>query len=63
MSEIRLALSYFICMMRERIVDSSAVYVEIFAERLYTDCRAFYMPAGISDTPRAVPFQLLIVEL
>ena len=63
MPHIGFALSNFVCMVRERIVDSSAVEVEVLSEVLHADAGALDMPSGIADTPRTVPFKLLVVEL
>ena len=63
MSEISLALRYFVGVVRECIVDTAAVDIESLAEVLHTDAGAFDVPAGVTDTPRAIPFKLLVVEL
>jgi hypothetical protein len=63
MAEISLALCDFVCVMRESVVDSAAVKIEIFAEILHAYAGALNVPAGISDAPRRIPFKFLIVEL
>ena len=62
MPDGRFTLRNFVCVMRENIVHTAAMQVEILAEMLHADCRALDMPAGIADAPRAVPFQFLRIE-
>src|SRR5574344_192026 len=56
MTEICLALCYFVCVMRENIINAAAVNIKIFSEIFHTYATAFYVPSGISHSPRAVPF-------
>ena len=58
----RLALCDLVCVMGERVVNSSAVNVKILTQVLHADAGAFDVPSGITHTPGAVPFELLIVE-
>ena len=48
--------------MGERVVDTAAVQVKVFAEVVHGYSGAFDVPSGITYSPRAVPFQLLILE-
>ena len=50
-------------MVGECIVNTATVDIKVFTEILHTDAGTFDMPAGISDTPGAVPLELLIVKL
>ena len=61
--DISLGLCNLVRVVREGIVHPAAVNVKIFAAVFEGNGRALDMPAGISHSPRAVPFQLLIVEL
>ena len=63
MPEICLALRDLVRVVREGVVYAAAVDIEPLAEIFERYCRAFDMPAGITDAPRAFPFQLLRVEL
>ena len=62
-SKICLALRDLVGMMRKGIIYSAAVYVKTLAEMLHTDARAFDMPARITDSPRGIPFERLILKL
>ena len=42
--------------------EQKASFVKALAKVLHADAGALDVPSGISDTPRAVPFELLIVE-
>ena len=61
-AEVRLALRDLVCVVRECIVNAAAVDVEIFAEMLQADRRAFNVPSRIAHAPRAVPLELLRIE-
>lgn len=61
--DISLGLCNLVRVVREGIVHPATVNVKIFAAVFEGNGRALDMPAGISHSPRAVPFQLLIVEL
>ena len=62
MTDVSFALSNFVRMMRESVVDAAAVDIKIFAEIFHAYTGTFDMPAGITDSPWTVPFKLLIVE-
>ena len=47
----------------EGVIYAAAVDVKILAQMLHTDARALDVPAGVTDTPGAVPLELLIVKL
>ena len=60
--DVCLGLRDLVGVMREGVVDAAAVNVQIFAQMLHADAGAFDVPAGIANSPRAVPFQLLVVK-
>ena len=60
---VSLALSDLVCVVGECIVDTAAVNVKIFTEVLVADCRAYDVPAGVAEAPRAFPLKLLILNL
>ncbi len=62
-AEVRLALRYFVCVMRENVVNAAAMYIEALAEVFERNARALDVPAGISEAPRAFLFELLVLEL
>ena len=62
-AEISLALRDFVGVMREHVVDAAAVNVKIFTKEFHTYARALNVPAGVTDTPRAIPLKLLVVKL
>ena len=62
-TDISLALCYFVGVVRESIVNAAAMDIKVLAEIFERDCRALDVPSGISHAPRAVPFQLLRIEL
>ena len=62
-TQISFTLSYLVGVVRECVVDTAAVKVKIFTKMLHADAGAFNVPAGISHTPGAFPFKLLIVKL
>ena len=59
----RLTLRDLVGVVGERVVNSAAVDIEVLAKILHTDARALDVPAGVTDAPRAIPLELLIVEL
>ncbi len=61
--EVRLALRDLVRVVGESVVDAAAVDVETLSEVLHSDAGTFDVPAGVSRAPRAVPFELLGVEL
>ena len=63
MTDISLTLSYLVGVVRECVVNTAAVEVKIFSQMLHAYAGALDMPAGISHSPRTVPFKLLIVKL
>ena len=62
-SNICLGLCDFISVVGERVVDTAAVDIKVFAKVLHADTRAFDMPTGIADAPRRIPLKLLRIEL
>ncbi len=62
MSQIGFALCNLIGVVRESVVYSSAVDIEVFAQMLHAYAGALDMPAGISHAPGAFPFKLLIIK-
>ena len=58
-TEISLALRYFVGVVRESVVNAAAMDIKVLAEIFERNSRALDVPARISDAPRAVPFQLL----
>ena len=62
-AEIRLGLGYLVSVMRESVVDSSAVQVEVFAVVFFFFSGALDVPARLSEPPRRLPFELLILKL
>ena len=61
--EGRLALSYFVGVMRESVINSAAVDIKILAKMLSRNTGAFDMPTGIAYSKRRIPFKLLVVKL
>ena len=49
--------------MRENVVHTTAVNIHVFTKMLHTDAGALNMPSRISDAPRTVPLERLILEL
>ena len=62
MSQIRFTLRDLIRMMWENIIHAATVNVHVFSKMFDTDTGTLDMPAWISDTPWAFPFQFLIVK-
>ena len=61
--EVRLALRDLVGMVGEGVVNAAAVDVQVFAQMLHRDARAFDVPAGIADAPGGIPFQRLVLKL
>ena len=61
-TEVCLALCNLVCVMREDIVNTAAMNIKVFAEIFHAYAAALNVPAGVTDAPRAVPFQLLLVK-
>ena len=62
MSQICLALRDLIRVMGKDIIDTAAVEIEGFAEVLDADARTLNVPSRVSDAPRTIPFQLLVLK-
>ena len=62
-TEIRLTLSDLVCVVGERVVDTAAVDIEVFAVVFLAYASALNVPAGITQAPWAFPFKLLRIEL
>ena len=60
--DVCLALGNLVGVVGERIVDSAAVNVQLFAQIFQRDAGALNMPAGITDSPRAFSFKLLGIK-
>ena len=60
---IRLTLGNFVGVVGESVIYAAAMDIEILAKIFHAYARAFDVPAGVSDTPRAIPLELLIVKL
>ena len=63
MAEIGLALCDLVGVVREGVVDAAAVDIQPLAQLLYAYAGALDVPAGIAESPRALPLHLLILEL
>ena len=61
-TKIRLRLSNLIGMMRERIVDTAAMNIQILPQVLHRNAGALNMPTGITNAPRGIPFKRLIFK-
>ena len=62
-AEERLALRDLVGVMGEHVVDAAAVDVDVFSQIFHGDAGALDVPAGVTDPPRAVPFEGLVLEL
>ena len=63
MSQVRLGLCDLIRVVREDIVYSSTMNIHVFTQVLHADAGALDMPSRISDAPRAIPLERLILKL
>ena len=62
-AKVGFALRDLVGVVREDIVYAATVNIKVFTEVFHGDAGAFDVPAGITDAPRAVPFERLILEL
>ena len=62
MAEVGFALGDFVGVMGEGVVHAAAVQIQIFAAVLDADRGAFDMPAGVAQTPGALPLERLILK-
>ena len=62
-TKICLGLCNLVGVVRECVIDTTAVNIKTLAKMLHADARALDVPSGVTDAPRAIPFELLVVEL
>ena len=62
MTKIAFRLSDLIGMVRESIINTTGMNIQILAQMLHGDAGAFNVPAGITDTPGRIPLQSLILK-
>ena len=61
-SKVCLTLRYLVGMMRKRIVNTAAMNIKLSTKVLHTDARALNMPTGVSNAPRRIPLERLILK-
>ena len=56
-----LALRNFVFVVNGNMIDAARVYIEAFAQELFTHGRALYMPTGVAHAPRRLPLHNVVL--